>query len=46
MILVNRFLFAKGALLPGFLTAMFGGILLTNLAEPLRCPVSRATVER
>ncbi len=30
---VNRFLFDRGVLLPGFLTAMFVGIAITNLAD-------------
>ncbi len=30
---VNRLLFSKGVLLPGFLTAMVVGIVLTNLAD-------------
>ena len=30
---VNRLLFSKGVLLPGFLTAMVIGIVLTNLAD-------------
>ena len=30
---VNRFLFSQGVLLPGFLTAMFVGIVVTNLID-------------
>jgi ESS family glutamate:Na+ symporter len=33
--LVNRLLFAKGVLLPGFLTAMFTAIIITNGADLL-----------
>jgi len=32
---VNRLLFEKGVLLPGFLTAMFVGIVITNLSDIL-----------
>lgn len=43
---VNRFLFAKGVLLPGFLTSMFVGIIITNLAEPFRVKIQPATIEK
>lgn len=40
---VNRLLFAKGVLVPGFLTSMIIGIVITNVAEmgkrPLNAPV-------
>ncbi len=41
---VNRFLFDKGVLLPGFLTAMFVGIFITNAADMLRLRINAATV--
>ncbi len=41
---VNRFLFDKGVLLPGFLTAMFVGIFITNVADMLRLRINAATV--
>ncbi len=34
--LVNQFLFARGVTLPGFLTAMMVGIVITNLADVLK----------
>ena len=34
--LVNQFLFASGVTLPGFLTAMMVGILITNTADVLK----------
>ncbi len=34
--LVNQFLFASGVTLPGFLTAMMVGILITNIADVLK----------
>ena len=41
---VNRFLFDKGVLLPGFLTAMFVGIFITNVADMLRLRINAVTV--
>ena len=44
--LVNRFLFAKGIMLPGFLTSMMVGILLTNLADVVHFPLNQAAIDR
>ena len=44
--LVNRSLFARGVMLPGFLTAMMVGILLTNLADVLKRPIPSADIDR
>ena len=44
--LVNRFLFSKGVTLPGFLTAMFVGIVMTNSGDLLKREVSQVAVER
>lgn len=43
---VNRFLFDKDVLLPGFLTAMFVGIFITNAADMLRLRFNAVTVEK
>jgi len=43
---VNRFLFAKGVLLPGFLTAMFVGIVVTNLIDVIGFKNRQQTVEK
>jgi ESS family glutamate:Na+ symporter len=43
---VNRLLFAKGVMLPGFLTAMMVGILITNLADVLKWKVPAAEIDR
>ncbi len=43
---VNRFLFAKGVLLPGFLTAMFVDIVITNLAETFRINIHPVTIDK
>jgi ESS family glutamate:Na+ symporter len=42
---VNRFLFAKGVLLPGFLTAMAVGIAITNLSDIFRFRLQAKTIE-
>ena len=42
--LVNRLLFSKGVLLPGFLTSMFVGILLTNLADVFKLKVNATAI--
>ena len=42
--LVNRMLFAQGVMLPGFLTAMLCGILLTNLVDMLKIRLSDPAV--
>ena len=44
--IVNRFLFAEGVLLPGFLTAMFVGIVVTNLSDALRLPINPRTIDK
>ncbi len=43
--IVNRFLFEEGVLLPGFLTSMFVGIVITNLADVMRLPLSPRIIE-
>ncbi len=43
---VNRFLFEKGVLLPGFLTAMFVGIVITNLSDSLRFEIHPVTIDK
>jgi ESS family glutamate:Na+ symporter len=42
---VNRFLFAKGVLLPGFLTAMAVGIAITNLSDVFKFRLQAKTIE-
>jgi ESS family glutamate:Na+ symporter len=44
--LVNRYLFSKGVLLPGFLTAMFIGILITNFSDLLKFQIHPKTIEK
>jgi ESS family glutamate:Na+ symporter len=44
--LVNRHLFAKGVMLPGFLTAMMVGILITNLADVWKVPIPAKDIDR
>jgi ESS family glutamate:Na+ symporter len=43
---VNRYLFAKGVMLPGFLTAMMVGIVITNLADVLKRNIPAVEIER
>ena len=43
---VNRFLFAQGVLLPGFLTAMFIGIVITNLSDTFRFEIHPVTIDK
>ena len=43
--IVNRALFAQGVLLPGFLTAMTVGIVITNIREAVRRPVDADTLD-
>ena len=43
---MNRFLFAEGVLLPGFLTAMFIGIMITNLSDLFGFKINGRTVEK
>jgi ESS family glutamate:Na+ symporter len=42
--IVNRWLFATGVLLPGFLTAMVVGIAITNLADVRKVPIKASAV--
>jgi ESS family glutamate:Na+ symporter len=44
--LVNRLLFSRGVTLPGFLTAMFVGIVITNSADLFRLPLSQTAIDR
>jgi ESS family glutamate:Na+ symporter len=44
--IVNRVLFARGVLLPGFLTAMFVGIVITNLSDVFRIRIHPLTIEK
>ena len=44
--LVNRLLFSRGVMLPGFLTAMMVGIILTNGADLFRVRLSDAAIDR
>jgi ESS family glutamate:Na+ symporter len=44
--IVNRTLFAQGVLLPGFLTAMFVGIVITNLSDVFRIGIHPVTIEK
>ncbi len=44
--IVNQFLSKGGIKLPGFLTAMFMGILLSNLTPALQRPHARQTIDR
>lgn len=43
--LVNRVLFDKGVLLPGFLTAMFTAIIITNAADLLKVKMSTPCID-
>ncbi len=43
---VNRFLSLKGLALPGFLTAMMVGIVITNLADGLGKPLNKPAIDR
>lgn len=44
--LVNRLLFAKGVMLPGFLTSMMVGILLTNGADLCKIKLSKPAIDQ
>jgi ESS family glutamate:Na+ symporter len=44
--LVNRWLFAEGVLLPGFLTSMFVGIVITNVVDLARRPINLMTIDK
>lgn len=43
---VNRFLSMKGLALPGFLTAMMVGIVITNVADRLDKPLNQPAIDR
>ena len=43
--LVNRVLFSRGVMLPGFLTAMLVGIVITNLADVRKAPLSKSAID-
>ena len=43
---MNAVLFEKGVLLPGFLTAMFVGIVITNLSDVLNFRINPKTVDK
>ena len=43
--LVNRLFFAKGVMLPGFLTAMLIGIFITNTSEVVKMPLNESAME-
>ena len=43
---VNRFLFDKGVLLPGFLTAMAVGIAITNFSDVFRYEIHPVTIDK
>ena len=43
--LINRLLFSRGVMLPGFLTAMLVGITLTNLADATKVKTSRPSID-
>jgi ESS family glutamate:Na+ symporter len=44
--LANQLLSKRNILLPGFLTAMFAGIVLTNAADHLKLPVSHGVIAK
>ena len=44
--LVNRLLFSRGVTLPGFLTAMMCGIIITNSADALKFELNTRAIER
>ena len=44
--LVNSHLSMQGISVPGFLTAMMVGIVITNLSDVFRRPLNRATIDR
>jgi ESS family glutamate:Na+ symporter len=44
--LVNRLLFSRGVTLPGFLTAMMCGIIITNSADALKLELNTRAIER
>jgi ESS family glutamate:Na+ symporter len=44
--IVNRALIDQGVRLPGFLTAMFVGIIITNVADTMKRPLAPAVVDK
>lgn len=44
--IVNRLFFAKGVMLPGFLTAMLIGIVIANTSETVKMPLNKSAVDR
>ena len=42
---INRFLFSSGVMLPGFLTAMLVGIIITNLSDVFQIKISKRAVD-
>lgn len=44
--LVNRLFFSKGVMLPGFLTAMLIGIVITNCSDHLNLKISATAINR
>ncbi len=43
---VNRYLFAEGVVLPGFLTSMLVGIVITNLADIMKWHLNETTINK
>lgn len=43
--IVNRFLFEEGVVLPGFLTSMLVGIIITNIADLMRLPINPRIID-
>ena len=43
---VNRYLFDRGVLLPGFLTSMAVGIVITNLSDVMKLRIHPVTIEK
>lgn len=43
---VNRFISGRGLMLPGFLMAMFVGIVISSFSRALKRPAARQTVDR
>jgi ESS family glutamate:Na+ symporter len=43
---VNRYLFSEGVVLPGFLTSMLVGIVVTNTADLLNWRINKVTVDK
>jgi ESS family glutamate:Na+ symporter len=43
---VNRFLFGRGVLLPGFLTSMFVGIVITNQSDTVKFRIHPVAIDK